>query len=79
MDNEQVTEVLVAKQLTLWERCKRPCITLDADTFSRYFSFLEPKHTIHNQKTGDPLFMMFDKEYAVKTVKAHYRMHRGSL
>ena len=69
--------VEVNKILSVWIRCTRPTVSIDADMFRMFFPFLPVAHTVHNKSTGNPVFILVNRLDAIKRVQAHYQLHEG--
>lgn len=70
--------VAIVRILSTWKRSKRKHLSLDADTFSRYFKYLKIEHTVKDSKTQDIVFVVVDRESAIKAVEEKEQLH-GTL
>ena len=74
--NPAEVEAIVATTCSIWERCKRETVSIDAQIFIKIFPFLKIIHTIHDQG-GNPYLILVNREDAIKKVTNHYGLKRG--
>lgn len=61
-------EAVSLRFLRSWRKEKRQFISIDADTFSRYFSYLPVHVTIHDKTNQNPVFIVVDRVLALTVV-----------
>ncbi len=71
--DQEVKTINAARILTSWERSTRENVSIEAKTYGIYFWFIEPVHTIHNEK-GNPVFIIVNKKEAIRQAKREYNL-----
>lgn len=71
-------QVISMKLLSRWKRSKRKVVTLDAQLYKDYFSFLTPRNMVIDSKNTDRiLFVQFDRLAAIKAIEEKEELHYG--
>ena len=71
--NEEDKAIFVARTISSW-RGSGSTVSLDKRVYLSFFSTLKPVHTIHNKKTGDPIFILVNRQEAIDLAKKVYNL-----
>jgi len=69
-------DIIVSEYLSAWRQSQQRLISIDADLYPALFDFV-PIVSIVRDKNNNPLFILLDRQKALKLVEGKYNLHYG--
>ena len=66
--------IFVARTISSWEKTDRETISLEAKVYTTFFPTLVIVHTVHDLKTGNPVFILVNRQDAILSAKRIYNL-----